>query len=1057
MTQDFTHIVHIADVHIRLLQRHREYKAVFRKLYKEVRKQPKNTTLIVIAGDIVHSKLEMSPELIDLTVDFLDKLAKIHPVLVIPGNHDANLSNLSRLDSLTPIIKTLKRDNPDSNLEYFRNSGTMTIRNIEFAHMSVFDEKTPEKFPTHADLIGNSEHSIALFHGVVNNATTDTGYVVDHRAITTELFEPFDITLLGDIHKRQFLNKRKTILYPGSLIQQNFGESVEAHGFAVWTLADKSVEFVDLPNDYGYYTVKVDNGTILPSICDAKHPRVRIVSTNTSDADLRKIVPLVKKEYGVKDIALRKIGDSVNDNDLEHRGLNIGSVRDIEYQNSLIAKHLVDSYQVEDEVLQEVFSLNRDINSELPELSHVRNVTWKPKRLEFSGMFSYGEDNVVDFTDMQGLYGLFADNAAGKTSILEALMYCCFDKCSKTSKASAVLNSRSDEFRCKFIFELDGVDYYIERHGSIQRYGNVKVNVDFYTMDSRGKKISLNGTERSDTNRSIRSYIGTYEEMILTSFSLQTQNAGFIDAPQRSRKEFLSKFLDLEIFEQLNILAKLKYSEVQVLLREYKKNTKDLDIVKVTADLEESNAANSRIAKEKADLVKELKRKTKVKDKLLSTYRTLNESYRKLKLPVIEQTLEELSDDYISKNMEIKSILRDTEGFDVKSNNSRTVSLQKELEEYENTLESARKVVLDLNHLQNRLDKQKTKKEHIDSKTKDILSIVVNAECEVCVENNLENTERLENLFEELSIVEHNIEQTHKLISNLPTIKGNEEEVKSKINSSREEINLLMRELSNYKNSLLVAGRKQAEVESISSKIDVQKGLKVSYEENKVNIEHNRKVHDKIDIVEAEIDLLEADINKLDKSLTASLAQNIKIQNQLTEYSARLEKLNNLEHENTALKYYIEATKRDSVPYRIISHVLPELENEVNNILAHIVDFSISMETDGKNINAKLYYDDTSQWPIELTSGMERFISQLAIRNALINVSNLPKPNFIVIDEGWGSLSAENLINMGPLMELLKMNFDFSIIISHVDAMRDMVDHHITISKERGFSKVKYA
>ena len=41
--------------------------------------------------------------------------------------------------------------------------------------------------------------------------------------------------------------------------------------------------------------------------------------------------------------------------------------------------------------------------------------------------------------------------------------------------------------------------------------------------------------------------------------------------------------------------------------------------------------------------------------------------------------------------------------------------------------------------------------------------------------------------------------------------------------------------------------------------------------------------------------------------------------------------------------------------------------------------------------------------PLELSSGMERFISSLAIRVGLMNVSNLPRTNFLAIDEGWGN------------------------------------------------------
>ena len=44
------------------------------------------------------------------------------------------------------------------------------------------------------------------------------------------------------------------------------------------------------------------------------------------------------------------------------------------------------------------------------------------------------------------------------------------------------------------------------------------------------------------------------------------------------------------------------------------------------------------------------------------------------------------------------------------------------------------------------------------------------------------------------------------------------------------------------------------------------------------------------------------------------------------------------------------------------------------------------LEMDGKNVNCYIVYDDDNVWPLELSSGMERFISSLAMRVGLINV-----------------------------------------------------------------------
>ena len=119
------------------------------------------------------------------------------------------------------------------------------------------------------------------------------------------------------------------------------------------------------------------------------------------------------------------------------------------------------------------------------------------------------------------------------------------------------------------------------------------------------------------------------------------------------------------------------------------------------------------------------------------------------------------------------------------------------------------------------------------------------------------------------------------------------------------------------------------------------------------------------------------------------------------------------------------------------------------------MSYNMKIKIDGKNINAYLVYGD-QRWSLEMCSGMERFISGLAIRVALINVCNLPRPNFIAIDEGFGSLDTDNFNSLYLLFDYLKTQFDFIITISHIDKTRDMVDQIIDISKVRGFSKVSY-
>ena len=103
-----------------------------------------------------------------------------------------------------------------------------------------------------------------------------------------------------------------------------------------------------------------------------------------------------------------------------------------------------------------------------------------------------------------------------------------------------------------------------------------------------------------------------------------------------------------------------------------------------------------------------------------------------------------------------------------------------------------------------------------------------------------------------------------------------------------------------------------------------------------------------------------------------------------------------------------------------------------------------------------MVYGNEEQWPLEMTSGMEKFVSSLAIRVALITVSNLPRTNFLAIDEGFGNLDSGNLNSIFSLFDYLKLNFDFMLVISHIDIMKDATDNLLEITQNKGYSRVVF-
>jgi exonuclease SbcC len=217
----------------------------------------------------------------------------------------------------------------------------------------------------------------------------------------------------------------------------------------------------------------------------------------------------------------------------------------------------------------------------------------------------------------------------------------------------------------------------------------------------------------------------------------------------------------------------------------------------------------------------------------------------------------------------------------------------------------------------------------------------------------------------------------------------------------------------------------------------------------------NKEINERIKTLEIQKKEFDKDISDTNKKILQKTGEIGSIDSFINTTKAKISEVKDLENKNTLYTYYLDAVKKDGVPYELISKAMPVIENEVNNILAQVVDFSLSMDTDGKNINAKLVYED-QEWTLEMGSGMEKFISGLAIRVALINICGLPRPNFLVIDEGFGTLDADNLSSLFMMMQYLKTQFDFIWVISHLEQMRDIVDGLIEIKKENGFSKIKF-
>ena len=1048
------YIVHMADIHIRLTKRHDEYREVFSKIYEEVKKTPA-TTLVVIAGDLTHSKVDLSPECVQLMSDLLKSLSDLRPTVVIAGNHDCLLTNVTRLDSISPIVENLAHEN----LYYLKESKLYGFANILFNNMSIFTDHT--EFVKMNDVSKKIKTSfdakIALFHGAVFAAKTDIGYTVTNKTITNGIFDGHDMALLGDIHMIQDLqdydptNDKPIIRYAGSLIQQNHGEAMIGHGITLWNVKNRTYTHVEIQNDYGYFTIDIDDGKLMTDITDMpKRPKLRVRCKETIATEVKKVINEIKKTHDISDIIFMRVdGDDIAKVSSTTTLANLQKITDVDYQNKLISECLKAKYPeiMDDDTLESVHKINEDLNKLLGKEDVSRNIRWKPIKFEFSNMFSYGEGNVIDFTKLEDVYGLFAANASGKSSLMDALCFTMFDKSARAFKAVHVMNTQKLTFSGKFTFEINDVRYVIEREGKRDKKNNVKVDVNFYKLEKE-EKISLNSEARRSTNEIVRDYLGDYEDFVLTSVALQGNQGSFIDMGQSERKELLSQFIGLNIFDKLASGANDKVKELSGAVKTFNKesNYNKVESLKNELGLLESKLIDLNSQKDQHTLDKQSIDSTieseQAKLVKMDNVSVNVPSLKKERDVLIQRNTQNI--DAISKIETEQAAKKDEYSVaatalgalpsDLKEKADKHASLTRIKQRTEQEIEKLKLIV-----------KEKLKKiDHLSKHEYD-------PNCKYCCNNAF-----VKDATTAKDSLDADKKEAKILFASLTETKNQLEEINTAVDqyqvsvSLKEKINLITTFLSkkevdklNNKNSI---DRNNTMIADIDGKIDM-------YERSKEIIENNKVILDAIGPMKIKSNDVATKLKNINTEYMNAYSRKVSVTDQIKGIEEQMEKIESYENEIASYQYYTTSVGKDGVPYKIISDAIPRIEQEANNILSQIVEFTMGIETDGKNVNVYIKYEDR-KWPLELSSGMERFVAALALRVALINVSNLPRANFLVVDEGFGALDASNMAMIHSLFDYLKSNFDFIIVISHLDAMRDMVDKQLEIKKENGFSKI---
>lgn len=1008
-------IIHVSDVHIRVLKRHDEYKKVFEDFYKII--DGIDDSVVVCTGDILHSKLELSAELVEMVKDFVLNISRRTRLIIIPGNHDLLLNNLSRLEPMQTLIDAFNA----KNVIYANKPRLIEMDNVVFSVMPV--THSFEDYIKASD-IKNIKTKVALFHGMIKHSYLDNHLLAD-QGVDRDFFDGFDMVLLGDIHLSQKIQnydpvrKKPCMAYAGSLIQQNYRESLE-HGFLLWDVENRDYDFVKIDNDYSFFVIDFINNepSSYPEL--TKCPRIKIRHKNSSREKINQFIENLSLNYEISDLVIEDANENLQ---INFNGMvaDVESLRDHSFQNLMIKEYCVEN-GIED--YEELIKLNEKINLSLKQddqYSQAKGV-WTVNSMKFSNVFSYGSDNFINFDSLKGIIGLFSPNYSGKSSIFNALAFAIYDKCDKTNKADDVLNIAEAEFYIKLELTLSGKKYYIDRRGKKEKE-KVKSKVFFYSED---KDLS---EEYKKTNSIIRKHFGEYDDYELTTYSPQNSRQNFIDKTQSERKDLFIKVLGLDIFDKLNdeiekeyklSLSYVKKFDKKLMMEEIQNKSEKISVLELEINeiqnLIDANNAKIESLEEEIDNLHKKIRRVEITHGNVETFQMKIEYFVK-EAENKKRRKEELQNEIKIKKMErVNDEIAEVD-FWLRNN----VGVGKKHSELERKRDAC---LLQLNELK--------------SKSEKLLKLEYDPNCKYCMNNIFvieaqeakrkisekeKELEIIDGQFKEIESLKKQHDEKNDELRRLLNIKAFYDKIKDEIN----QIDKWLIDAAHEKKEA------ERQIELIKKNIET--------------IEKNREIENSIQKLKKERDALKHENQKLFVKRDSLKENKTKLVVELENKKKEIEEL--VMRENIVKKYglYYELTKRDGIPYYILKKNIHIVQNFCNNILKEITDFTLEFALDGQNLEVYICREH-GKWNLNLSSGMEKFISSVVIRIALIKVSGCVKSDFMIIDEGWSQIDNENIMAMERFFQFLRENFKFVILISHNNYIKDMVDRVITISKD---------
>ena len=708
------------------------------------------------------------------------------------------------------------------------------------------------------------------------------------------------------------------------------------------------------------------------------------------------------------------------------------NIMDENYQHDLIKSILQSKSQenLYEDILKIDSAVNNKMIAEQDEIASFKK--WYIKKIEFSNFLSYGENQHINFEKLGGITVIESDppNFGGKTVLsVDLLMFLFFNTTTKTNKAEEIFNRYSDKDKVSVRGEIviDGEDYIIvrelERKKSKSGEWNVKTELDFFKKFPDGSLVKFTGEQRRETEKFIKTSIGSYEDFLMTILTTGTNLEDLLDAKPTARGQVLSRFLGLDFLKRKEETGKEIYSEFSKSMISNIYNTETLknenEELLVKNQEFDKNIIESEVKIE--DVKGRIVKGQEYRDNLLKSKVVVD---REISLLNPENTKKEVEtfEYQIKQNVQLRDGIKIVEPSEFYYENEH----DKVKEEYQKTYKQ--KVELDTN---------------ISSIQKLKSSVSGGIKCEHCgIE--LMNA----------AITQSRIAELDGLIGQKTKIEGLMQELSDK----EQGFVKLKKDFDEYERNKLVYEKYQATIENFELKKESLVDKLKRYDDVQDVIKSNEQIESQIIKANLRLEDLKREEQLVQQEVSSS---RFKITNNLEKINTNnnlIIKISEEQQKEVKYKVYLELFGKNGISKRIMKNMMPLINSELQRLLQDSCYFRLEIRISEKNEVEFCMIDNNTQIEKLMTSGSgyEKTIASLALRAVMAKVCSLPKPNITVFDEVFGKISNDNLEMVYEFFIKIKEYFENILVITHNPMISNWADNIIKITKTDNISRVSH-